>query len=117
MLSNINTIPNYSMIEESFDLDEALTMNMPNNTMEANVHKDLGQQMTDTRLLSSELPTVADAVGVCTVCLEDFRSEFRGKQVPCGHLYHESCIATWLSFSNSCPLCRSQCIIDLQPSS
>ncbi|TXG61459.1 hypothetical protein EZV62_012822 [Acer yangbiense] len=74
---NINTIPNYSMIEESFDLDEALTMNMPNNTTEANVPKDSGQQMTDTRLLSSELPTVADAVGVCTVCLEDFRSEFR----------------------------------------
>ncbi|KAK3210632.1 hypothetical protein Dsin_015338 [Dipteronia sinensis] len=107
-MSNINTISNYSMIEESFDLDEALTMNMPNNTIEANVPKD-------PRLLS-RLPTVA-AVGVCIVCLEDFQSEFRGKQVPCGHLYHESCISKWLSFSNSCPLCRSRCIIDLQPSS
>ncbi|KAK3210630.1 hypothetical protein Dsin_015336 [Dipteronia sinensis] len=113
-MSNINIISNYLMIEESFDLDEALTMNIPNNAMEANVPKDSWQQVTDTRLLSS-MPTVAAAVGVCTVCLEDFRSEFRGKQVPCGHLYHESCIATWLSFSNSCPLCRSRCIIDLQP--
>ncbi|KAL5768750.1 hypothetical protein ACOSP7_015292 [Xanthoceras sorbifolium] len=104
--SNFSNFP----IEQVFDLDEALTM-MPNAVILANMPKDSGHQITDTTL--SSLPTVA-TVGVCTVCMEDFQSGFRGKQVPCGHLYHESCIATWISLNNSCPLCRSQCIISGQ---
>ncbi|KAB2031625.1 hypothetical protein ES319_D05G317000v1 [Gossypium barbadense] len=44
----------------------------------------------------------------CAICLEEF---VKGKEVasmPCGHGYHDGCIAKWLETSHLCPLCRHQ---------
>ncbi|MBA0624477.1 hypothetical protein Godav_009829 [Gossypium davidsonii] len=44
----------------------------------------------------------------CAICLEEF---VKGKEVasmPCGHGYHDGCIAKWLETSHLCPLCRYQ---------
>ena len=54
---------------------------------------------------------------MCCVCMEGFmynttqedeqNEQGRGKELPCGHVYHPDCIRSWLSSSNrSCPLCR-----------
>ncbi|KAJ4708526.1 RING/U-box superfamily protein [Melia azedarach] len=103
-------------IDLSFDLDEALTT--ITNTSEPDVPMDSGSQNiqqfseTNTELFLSNLPTVASTDGlICSVCMEDFQPAFPGKQVPCGHLFHPTCIATWISLCNSCPLCRSRCLI------
>ncbi|KAK3024899.1 hypothetical protein RJ639_043215 [Escallonia herrerae] len=88
-------------MDDYFDLDMALTME----------DEDSGQgsiQVSQSRPTEKiYLPTVA-AVGVCTVCMEGFNSCTGGKQVPCGHMYHETCITRWLSLHDSCPLCRCQ---------
>ncbi|KAL5768749.1 hypothetical protein ACOSP7_015291 [Xanthoceras sorbifolium] len=100
----------------SFDLDGVLDMDLgypitTSDTTQANTPKDSEQRITESNTLVSSLPTVATD-GVCSVCMEDFQIEiFPGKQVPCGHVFHAACISTWLSICNSCPLCRSQCII------
>eukprot|EP00941_MAST-03F_sp_MAST-3F-sp1_P003437 g3437.t1 len=55
----------------------------------------------------------------CSVCLEmivgntldeskkkEIDADKRGVQLPCGHCFHAKCIHTWLSWRNSCPVCR-----------
>ncbi|XP_024178872.1 uncharacterized protein LOC112184875 [Rosa chinensis] len=51
----------------------------------------------------------------CAVCLEGFHCVLKddegstGKQTPCGHFFHQTCIAKWLSnpkYNSTCPLCR-----------
>lgn len=42
----------------------------------------------------------------CTVCYEEFKINERALQLPCSHLFHESCITTWLTLRNTCPNCR-----------
>ncbi|XP_022946863.1 E3 ubiquitin-protein ligase RING1-like [Cucurbita moschata] len=68
-------------------------------------------QISASDSLVADLPTVV--ADVCAVCLEDFRPDEDGKQIPCGHVYHESCISSWLAVANCCPLCR--CLIAGQP--
>ncbi|XP_038876865.1 putative RING-H2 finger protein ATL53 [Benincasa hispida] len=48
-------------------------------------------------------------MGDCCVCYEelnDVRKEV--SRIRCGHIYHKSCILTWLQSRNSCPLCRRE---------
>ncbi|KAK0571815.1 hypothetical protein LWI29_021958 [Acer saccharum] len=112
------TVVNHIVL--SFDLDGFLDMNLlgrqittssDTTTLEVpNTPKDSEQRITASNTLVSILPTVG-IDGVCSVCLEDFHTDLAGKQVPCGHVFHATCISTWLSICNSCPLCRSRCII------
>ncbi|KAK9211651.1 hypothetical protein WN943_001028 [Citrus x changshan-huyou] len=96
------------IIDESFNLDEALTM--ITNTSSTPPDQDQPKShdgQTNSELTVSSLPTVAATEGRCTVCMENFLQAFPGKQVPCGHVFHATCISTWISLSNSCPVCRS----------
>ena len=39
----------------------------------------------------------------CPVCTDEIEV---GLSMPCGHVYHEFCITSWLLIHNSCPICR-----------
>ncbi|PRQ46695.1 putative transcription factor C2H2 family [Rosa chinensis] len=100
-------------IDLCFDLDDALAL--PENTAGYQTSSRTSSESYSTSdALVANLQTVATVEGaICSVCVEGFQAEEegaigdRGKRVPCGHVYHETCIAKWLSHSNSCPLCRS----------
>ncbi|KAA0044413.1 E3 ubiquitin-protein ligase RNF181-like protein [Cucumis melo var. makuwa] len=51
--------------------------------------------------------------GDCSVCLDELDCGKREViRIPCGHVYHESCIFEWLNNNNSCPLCRTSFPLD-----
>lgn len=56
----------------------------------------------DLRLIT----VTADDQQQCVVCLEDLPIGAKAKQMPCGHLFHDDCLLTWLAKNHSCPLCR-----------
>lgn len=39
----------------------------------------------------------------CAVCWEKMES---ARKLPCGHLFHNSCLLSWLEQDTSCPICR-----------
>lgn len=42
----------------------------------------------------------------CTVCLERFQLNEAVKQLPCNHIFHDSCITNWLKLHSTCCTCR-----------
>ena len=43
----------------------------------------------------------------CPICLETFQRDDKVKVLPCGHLFHEKCAASWIvDVRGICPLCR-----------
>ena len=59
------------------------------------------------QLASDTLKTSAN----CSICLVDMS---KGTEVtilkPCGHVYHFSCIKTWLKDNKTCPLCLHEIV-------
>ncbi|KAM3336933.1 hypothetical protein P3S68_032633 [Capsicum galapagoense] len=46
---------------------------------------------------------------ICPVCLKIFEEESVVVITPCSHMFHRRCVFTWLSKSNTCPICREGC--------
>lgn len=42
----------------------------------------------------------------CPVCLLEFNDDEDVKTLPCKHMYHPSCIDTWLVKNSACPICK-----------
>jgi hypothetical protein len=42
----------------------------------------------------------------CVICLEKLTEGEEALRVPCGHVFHDACIRSWLGNSNQCPTCR-----------
>ena len=42
----------------------------------------------------------------CVICLEDFKNGDKATVLPCIHLFHTSCVQSWLKTQNSCPICK-----------
>lgn len=55
----------------------------------------------------------------CPICIEGYHPLQIGSRLPCGHVFHEDCIRTWVNgqvHSHSqvtCPMCRMQCEDDV----
>lgn len=43
----------------------------------------------------------------CMVCLEDFQLSTCCRRLPCGHVFHQSCIDEWLKRCTDCPICKA----------
>lgn len=57
----------------------------------------------DQRKQISTLP-VQKRIGECSICLDDmFQTQVVA--LPCGHVYHQTCIDMWLLKCRSCPIC------------
>lgn len=65
-------------------------------------------------LLSSKLKATiiwdAEVETSCAICQDDYVADDLATLTPCGHMYHTSCLATWLTRLNpaasTCPMCR-----------
>jgi len=62
------------------------------------------------KAMDSVFPTVKRAEfetgeydDICLICRDQMET---GKKLPCGHVFHESCILSWLEQQNTCPTCR-----------
>ncbi|KAI4347065.1 hypothetical protein L6164_007914 [Bauhinia variegata] len=94
---------------EYFDLDDALA-----------VAEESRRRFAASKFFVSNLPAASvhdKDDDVCSVCMEGFvdnlSADSQGnKRVPCGHVYHATCIIAWLSHRSSCPLCRSEISVD-----
>ncbi|KAG1363776.1 putative E3 ubiquitin-protein ligase XERICO [Cocos nucifera] len=54
----------------------------------------------------------------CRVCLVRFEPESVVNRLPCGHLFHETCLERWLDYHHAtCPLCRSHLLPADEPPS
>ncbi|XVF28206.1 hypothetical protein REPUB_Repub15cG0009300 [Reevesia pubescens] len=42
----------------------------------------------------------------CPICLEELAVGLQAACMPCSHVFHELCIATWLNKKKRCPCCR-----------
>lgn len=99
-----------------FDLDAALTMDNSDNdfVIVESETKTTESKVQDkvSDILIMMMPTDLSLPRVCTICMEALdsctpASGEGGRRVRCGHVYHENCIAQWLSLHSSCPLCRT----------
>lgn len=42
----------------------------------------------------------------CTICVEHIKMNTDGMFMPCGHIFHPTCLTPWLGNKNTCPVCR-----------
>lgn len=50
----------------------------------------------------------------CSVCTCDYETDDQIRKLnTCRHYFHKTCIDTWLVDNNTCPLCRSNVIVDI----
>nr|CAH8853934.1 unnamed protein product [Trichobilharzia regenti] len=45
-------------------------------------------------------------LGVCSICFDDFKESESTIKLPCSHIYHQTCVTTWLKQHGTCPVCR-----------
>ncbi|KAL7134837.1 hypothetical protein ABFS83_11G052100 [Erythranthe nasuta] len=104
--------PSQIDLDEMFDLDFSMTL-LEDPDTELDKQRCDAQAAASARHMVDEMPTVVVVVGGgdhCSVCMEGFGlfDGAGGKQIHCGHVFHDNCIFQWLSIRDSCPLCRAR---------
>jgi hypothetical protein len=47
---------------------------------------------------------------LCVICITALEAHEGGVRLPCGHFFHELCVAEWLRRHSSCPHCRARLV-------
>jgi hypothetical protein len=55
---------------------------------------------------TDKVPTDEDEI--CVVCLDDYSNGTEVSMLPCGHIYHTTCIMGWLAAHKTCPIGRCE---------
>ncbi|KAF0695384.1 Aste57867_13818 [Aphanomyces stellatus] len=42
----------------------------------------------------------------CAICLDDYVEDPAATALPCGHAFHDTCLAAWMAKQQTCPMCR-----------
>nr|XP_023696804.1 RING finger protein 24-like isoform X2 [Paramormyrops kingsleyae] len=50
--------------------------------------------------------TFQSLLGMCAVCLEEFRMRDQLALCPCSHTFHTKCLLKWLEIRSLCPMCN-----------
>jgi hypothetical protein len=52
----------------------------------------------------------------CAICLDEFTEGMQLRKLPCGHVFHATCVARWLIERHAvCPLCKMDLFEEEQP--
>ena len=90
-----------------------------NQTRESSAQIELATAHQTPRLTHRGEPSrlgVTPTLGeVCSICLEPMNEgESTTATMPCGHVFHEECITSWIGHGGSCPNCRAN-VTSLRP--
>ena len=57
---------------------------------------------------SSPIDQPSNNIFICSICFEPLNSRYyNNTTTSCSHTFHSTCINTWVTYSNTCPICRS----------
>jgi len=77
----------------------SLVLNLPSNFL------DQVPVVASPEQIRRAVETVQDIRGICAICQDGYlRDASRIRH--CSHTYHSDCLASWLSMSVRCPVCR-----------
>ncbi|CAD6588189.1 MAG: hypothetical protein ASARMPRED_003426 [Alectoria sarmentosa] len=102
MLDPLDLGPPGLALEESLDDDDDDDDDVPPALSRAGTR--FVDELADISL--SDIPKDSRS---CNICMDPYGSTENPEnpvRLPCGHVIGRSCIARWLTTSNSCPLCR-----------
>lgn len=66
----------------------------------------------ETRISQADLE--CDGNRECCVCFVEYEVGRHACRLPCGHIFHRSCVSEWLRKKCSCPVCRYEMRTDNQ---
>lgn len=93
-------IPTYAPSIQCNPVSPLVLVNLP--TISVVRQQDLNPEDTG----KSQLDSSSTSLYTCSICCENIEIGSMAVRIPCSHLYHANCIATWLSKFNTCPICR-----------
>ncbi|KAK8223982.1 hypothetical protein HDK90DRAFT_515418 [Phyllosticta capitalensis] len=101
--------------EEDFDrimsqlMEQHVSGDAPGPASEATIaalpKKSLTREMVGGKEVSEDFPD-SELKGECSICIETVLIGEEVAVLPCGHWFHNSCIAAWLREHDTCPHCR-----------
>lgn len=100
----INAIPAFRFQEATKDgYESSMSMAAPKSSKQ----QKKSTQDSFTERKKKEIKRQEKEIS-CSICLEVLRSGNQVKQLQCKHLFHTSCIHSWLKQKMQCPNCKKK---------